>query len=183
MEEKEDKDYKRAFFNEHQKTVYYKKQFQELKGKYILVENRADDLEKENKKLSKELLTFKNDFQICKDIVNTLIEKSVKAVGKDFGELAQRKDIARTNFKTILFDLEAVFLFQKLFEMHTFDYIVDRQNVDDFTAQQNTNLICECKSFTNALLFNLTLTPALNIRKFKSCFKGFVKEFVTDDEE
>ena len=69
-----------------------------------------------------------------------------------FNKLIQKEDKSRLSFRTVLLDLEYLFLFQKLFEMHVFDYIVDRQNPDNKTEQDTKELIKECKNYTTKIL-------------------------------
>lgn len=111
------------------------------------------------------------------DIINVFLNSNKRLFNVSFNKLIQKEDKSRLSFHTVLLDLEYLFLFQKLFEMHVFDYIVDRQNPDNKTEQDTKELIKECKNYTTKLLQSFCCNDKLNILQFKESFYNFVKQF------
>lgn len=129
-------------------------------------------------KLKSQDLETKNKLYSYQDMIDLAIKKNKRVIGKDIYELAEHEDKARITLKTIMFDLENAFIFQKLFEMHIYDYIVDRQNPDNKTEEDTKNLIFICKQFTNNILRNQIYKTSLDIGMFKEIFKHFVSNYV-----
>lgn len=129
-------------------------------------------------KLKSQDLETKNKLHSYQDMIDLAIKKNKRVIGKDIYELAEHEDKARITLKTIMFDLENAFIFQKLFEMHIYDYIVDRQNPDNKTEEDTKNLIFICKQFTNNILRNQIYKTSLDIGMFKEIFKHFVSNYV-----
>ena len=120
-------------------------------------------------------LTLEN--ATLKDTLKMLVHKNKRVLGKYF-EKIDKEDKARISFTTVLLDCEYMFFFQKLFEMHTFDYIIDRQNPDDKTDLQTRQLYIDCKDFTTNLIKAMCYRTSLDVQDFKRSFKLFTSDFV-----
>ena len=127
----------------------------------------------ENKKLVAELKVFKDFFK-------TFTTRNKQVFGSYFNKLAEN-DKVRISMGTVILDLEYMFSFQKLFEMHVYDYIVDRQDPDNKTNQDNVNLIIACKDFTNIVFKSMAYQTTLNVPMFKRAFLNFIKDFYEPD--
>ena len=128
-------------------------------------------------KLKNKIIELEYKISTQQDIINVFLNSNKRLFNVSFNKLIQKEDKSRLSFRTVLLDLEYLFLFQKLFEMHVFDYIVDRQNPDNKTEQDTKELIKECKNYTTKLLQSFCCNDKLNILQFKESFYNFVKQF------
>lgn len=128
-------------------------------------------------KLKNKIIELEYKTSTQQDIINVFLNSNKRLFNVSFNKLIQKEDKSRLSFRTVLLDLEYLFLFQKLFEMHVFDYIVDRQNPDNKTEQDTKELIKECKNYTTKLLQSFCCNDKLNILQFKESFYNFVKQF------
>ncbi len=128
-------------------------------------------------KLKNKIIELEYKTSTQQDIINVFLNSNKRLFNVSFNKLIQKEDKSRLSFRTVLLDLEYLFLFQKLFEMHVFDYIVDRQNPDNKTEQDTKELIKECKNYTTKILQSFCCNDKLNILQFKESFYNFVKQF------
>ena len=129
-------------------------------------------MQRQIKELLNKQLSYKLETNTYKEIVNTLVTKN-KSIFAGYLETIDKPDEARISFATIMLDLEYIFSFVKLFEMHVFDYIVDRQDPTDKTEADNVKLIAICKQFTTDTIKRNVFNPGLDIKRFKQHFKGW----------
>ena len=172
------KDTKQQDKTVYQTNTYQQKQSHELKEKNKNLKIEIDRVSKENSRLKSEMLEIKNKFNTYQDMIKLAINKNKRVLRKDIYELAEHEDKSRVSAFTIMFDIENAFIFQKLFEMHIYDYIVDRQNPENKTEEDTKNLIFICKQFTNNILRNQIYQLNLDIGKFKNTFKHFVSNYI-----
>lgn len=172
------KDTKQQDKTVYQTNAYQQKQMHELKEKNKNFIIEIDRVSKENSRLKSEMLEIKNKFNTYQDMIKLAINKNKRVLRKDIYELAEHEDKSRISAFTIMFDIENAFIFQKLFEMHIYDYIVDRQNPENKTEEDTKNLIFICKQFTNNILRNQIYQLNLDIGKFKNSFKYFVSNYI-----
>lgn len=112
-----------------------------------------------------------------KEALKMLVHKNKRVLGQYF-ERIDREDKVRVSFATVLLDFEYMFFFQKLFEMHTFDYIIDRQDPDDKTDLQTKQLYMNCKDFTTNLIKSICYRTGIDVQSFKRSFKTFTDDFI-----
>lgn len=125
----------------------------------------------ENKKLQLENGTLK-------DTLKTLVTKNKRVLGTYYHKAQEQEDGWRISFATVLLDFEFMFIFQKLFEMHVFDYIVDRQNPDNKTEYDTKQLVQTCKEWTDEIIKNQIYHITLKPDEFKKAFKTFTQNHV-----
>lgn len=155
---------------------YYSKQvLNNMRKEFKKLHLKFEELTQSNKQLIIQNIALKYDYEVMQKIVNKLVTENTKIIHRDFEGLAKHKDIARCSFKTILYDLECIYLYVKLFEMNVFDFIVDRQSAEK-TDKETMQLISQCKAFTNKILLDNAFKGLLDIDKFKRDFKHFAKD-------
>ena len=130
------------------------------------------------KHFKSQVLSLQRENEILKEALKTLTTKNKKVFYKYFDKLQVQEDGVRISFATVLLDFEFMFIFQKLFEMHVFDYIVDRQDPDNKTDADTKQLIRVCKIWTDEIIKNTMCQLSFNPAKFKQAFKLFTREYV-----
>ena len=120
-------------------------------------------LEEENKVLKNalELLTIKN-FRVFRGYFKTL----------------EKPDTWNCSFSTVLLDIELMFIFHKLFQLHIFDYIVNRQNPFNKTDKDTIFLAKLCNTWANNIAVNVIHEQDFSPVEFKSKFKRFTSHHV-----
>lgn len=132
--------------------------------------SRINRLKTDKAKLKLELETYKT-------ILDNLIIQNRRVLGSYFRKTKGIPDEMRTSFTTVLLDFEYMFNFQKLFEMHVYDYIVDRQDPDTKTDLDDRILIYACKKFSNEVINELQSYTNIDVEAFKKKFKDFAKSY------
>lgn len=151
-----------------EKITDLKNEIQRLKLKESNISKFAID----NTKLSLENETLKEALKV----ITTKNKRLYNADKLEY--ILNTTDRHRLSFATVLYTFEYMFIFQKLFEMYVFDYIVDRQNPDNKTDYDTKALISVCKEWTSQIISNQIPHPTLNIVKFKKAFKLFVTPYL-----
>ncbi len=119
--------------------------------------------------------------KIYKAILDTFTLKN-KKVFHDYFEKELREDCIRLPISTILQDLNYAFAFVKFFEMHVFDYVVNRQNPDDKTEADTVKLIADCKEFTTHIITDYIFKEELDIKGVKREFQTWVAPYLDPSE-
>ena len=175
---------------ENEDIIFYRKQTQhlfnenkKLRKAYRTIKAKYDKLKEENAVEELKVLFEKQKYELetCQDLIKTMIKHNKRLTRKDYGELAEKEDKVRLSFDSVLLFYESTFVFQKLFEMSVFDYIVDRQKPENKTEEDTQNLISSCRHFTNTFLMNNIFTLKLDIFNFKKRFKEFIKNHIEED--
>lgn len=155
---------------------YYSKQVLEnMRKEFKKLYLKFEELTQTNKQLIVQNTALKYDYEVMQKIVNKLVAENIKVMHRDFKGLSEHRDIARCSFKTIIYNLECIYFYVKLFEMNVFDFIVDRQSIEK-TDKETMQLISESKVFTNKILLDNVFKGLLDLDKFKKDFKHFAKD-------
>lgn len=157
------------------------------------LENKVETLKEKNKAYKQEILQLKTDNQskelkitqfkaqqkkqieTYEEILKTFTIKNKKVFDK---YLLEKDDDIRISTSTIMLDFEYMFVFQKLFEMHVFDFIVDRQNPTDKTEADTNMLIYLCKEWSSAITKRYIFNQGLDVRELKKQFRSFVNPYI-----
>lgn len=138
----------------------------------------------DNKSLRKNISTIidttklKLENETLQTCLQTLTTKN-KAVFKNYYDKAiLQPDDIQISIGTVILDFEYTFIFQKLFEMHLFDFIVDKQDPDNKTIEDTRNLISICKTFSTSLIKNQIYKPTMNVKEVKDSIRKFVKPYI-----
>lgn len=157
------------------------------------LENKVETLKEKNKAYKQEIFQLKANNQTLElkltqfkaqqkkqietyeEILKTFTIKNKKVFDK---YLLEKDDDIRISTSTIMLDFEYMFVFQKLFEMHVFDYIVDRQNPTDKTEADTNMLIYLCKEWSSAITKRYIFNRGLDVRELKKQFRSFVNPYI-----
>ena len=138
-------------------------------------------LAQDNQKLKLENNKLFKENQIQKNTLTAFFARcSVSLASFSALEIPEKK--IRLPFNNVFVALEYMLLFQKLFEMYVFDYIIDRQNPDNKTEEDTKALIINCKAYTDKIIHNLTYSRGIDTKAFKKSFKEFAKRYVDEEE-
>lgn len=146
------------------------------------IEIKTDKIKalKQTIKLQKnEMLKLKLYINSYKESLKLLVFKNKQIFRKYFDKIAEEDEL-KTSFNTIIIDFEYISVFMKLFEMHIFDYIVERQDPDNKTEQDTTNLIIDCKDYSMKMIKSLLYCSNVDIVKCKKSLRDFVNQYVED---
>lgn len=136
--------------------------------------SKIESLKSELKKIKFERDTYQQNLDLLLKKNKRLFNYfSHKEMNKLFEE-----DKVRISFATVLLDLEIIHIFKRLFEMHVFDYIVDRQNPDNKTEAYTQTLISICKRFTDCVIDDQIHKEMLSPQKFKIEFNNFINQYI-----
>lgn len=142
---------------------------------------------KENKVLNNQKiidkLTIENN--TYRQAMSALVHKNKDIFKKYFNKLSEEDDL-NVSGATVLLDFEYMIVFKKLFEMHIFDYIVDRQLLRRATSkeieEENIKLISECKKFADTVIQNELLKTKIGVNEFWKDFKQFASQYIEENK-
>lgn len=123
---------------------------------------------------------LKHENIILKEQLNMFLKKNKRIwkYDKNYEKILNNKDQSKISFATVLFAFEYAFLFQKLFEMFVYDFIVDKQDPDTKTDEDDKKLIQICKNWTSEIIRNQTYKTSLNVKGFKVAFRLFTGPYL-----
>lgn len=131
-------------------------------------------LEENSNFLSKQNLKYKTELQTLKDCMSKLTYKN-KGILKEY--FNNSEEVFVVSFDSVILSLQYLLIFKKLFELNIFDYIVDRQFVNNKTADYDNMLINICSSFSSEMI-NKYMNEDFNKKDFKKIFTNFVCPFL-----
>lgn len=170
--------------NYHLEQVFKQaKENKKTKSKEIIEKLRRENsqLKNELKKFNKtEIAKLKYELKTSQDALKLLEFRNKRIFGIYYEKIALPEDTHRLTFATVLLDYELMFTFQKYFEMHVFDYLVDRQSPEDKTERDTIELIKICKDWTSQVIINSTTKLSPTPEVFKQAFKQFTKPYIEE---
>ena len=132
-----------------------------------------------NKVAQKQIAKLEYENQILREQLVTFMKKNKRVWSKvNYENVIMNEDKSKISFATVLLTFEYMFFYQKLFEMHVYDYIVDKQNPDNKTDEDDKKLIKICKEWSTKITINQAYRMTLKVEDFKKAFKTFVKPYI-----
>lgn len=156
------------------KTLRYN--LKELEKEYETIKEKIN----KSKQISFENIKLRESNASLFNMLEAVTKENKRLYGREkrFDDIKKTMDGWRISIHTIYTTFEYVFIYQKLFEMFIFDFIVDRQNPDNKTEKDTEELVKICKSWTNEILTNQIPRQKLNMREFRQAFNTFTNEYV-----
>ncbi len=157
-------------------TSSQKQKIKELKEAVSKLENEKQNLTNQQLELGRlkiENTKLKLENKNLKESICTIVTKNKKVFRQYFDKLAQEEQGWRCSFGQVATDIEYMHIFQKMFEMHVFDYIVDRQDPTDKTDNDTNALITRCRNWSLNMSQNAIQAIGFDIKQFKKDFKEF----------
>ena len=179
-------DTQEAFKNLQNQLKEKQQTINKLKTKLcVLKQNRPTIKQKETiNKLREENLKLSIDNKSLRKNISTIIDTTKLKLENETLQIClqtlttKNKAVFKNYYDKVILDFEYTFIFQKLFEMHLFDFIVDKQDPDNKTIEDTRNLISICKTFSTSLIKNQIYKPTMNVKEIKDSIRKFVKPYI-----